>query len=82
MLLYTTEHPYPTFLTIYLIQNLMLKCLNIFPLPDHYLMISENRYSWWDVPVLGIPLCSWVSAGGTIWEFATTWKLGQRIKNL
>jgi len=25
MILYTTEHSHPTFLTIYLIQNLMLK---------------------------------------------------------
>jgi len=31
--------------------------------------------------VFGIPLCSWVSAGGTKWEFATTWILGLRTKN-
>ena len=31
-----------TFLTIHLIQNLMLKYLQFFPLPDYYLMISEN----------------------------------------
>jgi len=46
MLLYTTEHPHPTFLVIYLIQNLMLICLHFFPLPDYYVMISESRYSW------------------------------------
>jgi len=65
MLVYTTEHPHPTFLAIYLILNLMLKCLNFFPLPDYYLMISETRYGWWDVPVFGISLCSWVSEAGT-----------------
>jgi len=42
MLLYTTEHSHPTFLTICLIQNLMLKCLHFFPLPDYYVMISES----------------------------------------
>ena len=43
-------------------------------------MISESRYSWGAVSVFGIPLCSWVFAGGTKWEFATTWKLGLRTK--
>jgi len=42
MLLYTTEHSHPTFLTIYLIQNLMLKYRHFFPLPDYYLMINES----------------------------------------
>jgi len=42
MLLYTTEHSHPTFLTIYLIQSLMLKYLHFFPMPDYYLMISES----------------------------------------
>jgi len=47
-----------------LLLNLMLKCLDFFPLPDYYLMISESRYNWCAVPVFGIPLLSWVSAGG------------------
>ena len=43
MLLYTTERPHATYLAIYIIQNLMLKCLHCFPLPDYYL-ISECRH--------------------------------------
>jgi len=42
MLLYTTEHSHPAFLTIYLIQNLMLNCFNFFLLSDYHLMISES----------------------------------------
>jgi len=37
----------------------MLKCLHFIPLPDYYVMISENRCSWYAVSVLGIPPCSW-----------------------
>ena len=43
MFLYTIEHPHVTYLAIYLIQNLMLKCLHFFPLPDYY-FISECRH--------------------------------------
>jgi len=35
----------------------------------YYLMISQSRYSWCAVSVFCIPLCSWVVAGGTKWEF-------------
>jgi len=86
MLLCTTEHPHSTFLTICLIQNLMLKCLNFFPLPDYYLMISETRYSWCNVPVFGIPLCSWVSAGGQYGNFPPPrnwdqeWKMYRKLE--
>jgi len=65
----------------HLLQNLMLKCLHFFPLPDYSLMISGNKYSWCAVSVCGILMCSWVSARGTKWEFATTWKLGPKTKN-
>ena len=65
----------------HLLQNLMLECLHFFPLPDYSLMINGRWYSWCAVSVFGIPLCSWVSAGGTKREFATTWKLGLRTKN-
>jgi len=64
-----------------LLQNLTLKCLHFFPLPDYSLMISGSRYNWCAVSVHGIPLCSWVSAGRTKWEFATTWKLELTTKN-
>jgi len=79
MLLDGSEHPHPTF--SHLLQNLMLKYLHFFPQPDYYLIISESRYSWYAVSVFGIPLCSWVSARGSKWEFALTWKLGLRTKN-
>ena len=66
----------PSGIFSHLLQNLMLKCFHFFPLLDFYLMISESRHSWCAVSVFDIPLCSWVSAGKTKWEFATTWKLG------
>ena len=70
----------PSDIFSHLPQNLMLRCLDFFPLPDSYLMISETRYSWCAVSVFGILLCSWVFAGRTKWEFATTWKLGLKNK--
>ena len=50
------------------------------PLPDYHLVICGSRYSWCAVLVFGFPLCSWMSEGGTKWEFATTWILGLRTK--
>jgi len=42
MLLYTSEHSHPTFLTIYLNSEPDVKYLHFFPVPDYYLMISES----------------------------------------